>query len=51
MKRIFVSVLVALLLACGTVSLKKVTQAQAGSSTHQLVALGGAPAPPVPFRK
>ena len=51
MQRIFVSILVALLLACGTVSLKKATLAQAGSSTHQLVAWGTVPPPPTPWRK
>lgn len=51
MQRIMVSILVALLLACGTVALKKATQTQAGSSTHHLVAWGGAPTPPTPWRK
>ena len=51
MQRILVSILVALLLACGTVGLKKVALAQAGSSTHQVVAWGAAPPPPTPWRK
>lgn len=51
MQRIMLSILVALLLACGTVSLKNTVLAQAGSSTHQVVAWGATPSPPTPWRK